>query len=187
MFEIHQGIVIPIPETLLISPFKEIWERDPDKDKHSKAMKEFAYIEFMCSYRKENPFIGMESYERHSKICQQVMKDIKYIPDELVLTGMEVYKDIEEKGSVELRYLKSLEDVANKTINWARGVDFSETDVQGRLKYNVKDVIRMTSDAGDILKNIADTRKRVQQQLYESSKTRGNREPGHYEKRPLNK
>ena len=39
LFKIQDKVVFPNPETLLISPFKEIWERDTDPDKHQ-AIKE---------------------------------------------------------------------------------------------------------------------------------------------------
>ncbi len=55
LFKIEGKKVYPNTETLLVSPFKEIWERDKSLDKE-KAIQEFAYIEFSTSMLKSNPY-----------------------------------------------------------------------------------------------------------------------------------
>ncbi len=40
LFEVSGKVVFPTAETLLTTPFKEIWERDKGKDNHQ-AKKEF--------------------------------------------------------------------------------------------------------------------------------------------------
>ena len=51
LFTIESKIVKPYTETLLISPFREIWERDTNAGKFT-AIDEFTYIEFMTSVKK---------------------------------------------------------------------------------------------------------------------------------------
>ena len=55
LFQVTDRAVFPNPETLLISPFKDIWERDESTNK-TVAIQEFAYIEFMTSMLKSNPY-----------------------------------------------------------------------------------------------------------------------------------
>ena len=55
LFQINGRAVFPNAETILISPFKDIWERDLSKNKEN-AIQEFAYIEFMTSMLKSNPY-----------------------------------------------------------------------------------------------------------------------------------
>ena len=50
LFIVTEKTVFPNTETLLISPFKDIWKRDKTKQKHH-ALEEFAYIEFMSSMK----------------------------------------------------------------------------------------------------------------------------------------
>ena len=50
LFTIESKIVKPYTETLLISPFREIWERDTNAGKFT-AIDEFTYIEFMTSVK----------------------------------------------------------------------------------------------------------------------------------------
>lgn len=55
LFTVENNVAIPNTETLLISPFKEVWERDKSKDK-GQAIKEFTFVELMSSKKKANPF-----------------------------------------------------------------------------------------------------------------------------------
>jgi len=55
LFTVTEKTVFPNAETLLISPFKDIWERDKTKQKIY-ALEELAYIEFMTSMKKSNPY-----------------------------------------------------------------------------------------------------------------------------------
>ena len=48
MFQIKNNIIEPIPETLLIPEFKNIWNKSKDKEI---AMKEFAYIYFTEDFK----------------------------------------------------------------------------------------------------------------------------------------
>lgn len=48
LFIVENNIAKPNTETLLIEPFKTIWERDKTKDKEQ-AIKEFTFIELMSS------------------------------------------------------------------------------------------------------------------------------------------
>ena len=57
LFSVEGKIVQPNTETLLVSPFKEIWARDKSKGKEN-ALEEFTYIEFMTSMLKSNPYKG---------------------------------------------------------------------------------------------------------------------------------
>ena len=48
LFIVENNIAKPNTETLLIEPFKTIWERDKTEDK-GQAIKEFTFIELMSS------------------------------------------------------------------------------------------------------------------------------------------
>ena len=42
LFKVVNNVVVPNTETLLISPFKEIWENDKTEDKEN-AMRDFCF------------------------------------------------------------------------------------------------------------------------------------------------
>ena len=67
LFTVENAVAKPNVETLLISPFKEIWERDTSSDK-SQAIKEFTFIELMTSKKKTNPYAGYADDIRFNKL-----------------------------------------------------------------------------------------------------------------------
>jgi len=97
LFTIESKIVKPYTETLLISPFREIWERDTNAGKFT-AIDEFTYIEFMTSVKKSNPYRGYTPEERAKRLAIDVMKHELYEPDELVKKGMESFIAVNQNG-----------------------------------------------------------------------------------------
>jgi hypothetical protein len=180
IFQIENNIVVPTPQALLIKDFKTIWDRDKSKKKEQ-AIKEFSYIEFMSSYQKNNPFINYEPFMRHRKICEHVFGDPKYIPDAQVKKAQETYEEIQNEGSVSLRFYKSLVTAVEKLIKFAEDVDLTARDNRGSAVYTPAHITQITSKAYDTLKQLSLMETKVQQDLYESSKTRGNREINHFE------
>ena len=71
LFQVTNKTVQPTVETLAISPFSEIWSRDRTRDKEI-ALKEFAYIEFMSSQLKTNPFKDYPDGEKSKKILEAI-------------------------------------------------------------------------------------------------------------------
>ena len=57
LFIVENNVAKPNTETLLISPFKEIWERDLTEDKEI-VLKEFTFMDLVSSKRKTNPYAG---------------------------------------------------------------------------------------------------------------------------------
>lgn len=183
IFLLENNVVKPTPESLLIRPFKQIWDRDKTVKKE-RAMKEIAYIEFMKSFKRSNPFIGYEDFDRHRKVCQFVFDDNKYVPDEVVQQAMKVYDELQNEGSLSLRYYKSLVQGVDKLIKFVETVDLDERDLKGTAVWNPTHITNITKTAGDTLKQLNMMKEQVEQELYESSKTRGNREINIFEQRP---
>jgi len=183
IFQIENNIVIPTPEVLLIKPFKVLWDRDKTTKKE-KVIKEFSYIEFMCSFKKSNPFIGYDPFNRHRKVCEHVFDDSKYIPDASVKAAISVYDEIQNESSLSLRFYRSLVKAVEKLIKFAEDVDLSERDNRGAPVYTPNHITQITSKAYDTLKQLTLMQQKVEQELYESNKTRGNREINHFEIRP---
>ena len=70
LFYIKENMVFPTPQALNINVFRNIWEKDKS-EKKEQALMEMAFVEFMCSYKKSNPFIGYtDLVEREHKILQ---------------------------------------------------------------------------------------------------------------------
>lgn len=183
IFLVENNTVKPTPQSLLIKPFKEIWERDKSTKKE-RAIKEFSYIEFMTSFKKTNPFIGYAPFDRHRKVCEHVFEDSKYIPDATVKSAMTLYDEIQTEGSVSLRFYKSLVSAVEKLIDFSNNVDLNERDAKGSAVWTPNHITQITSKAYDTLKQLSLMQQKVEQELYEASKTRGNREINIFEQRP---
>ena len=116
--------MFPNPETLLITPFKDIWERDKTPSK-AIAIQEFAYIEFMTSMLKSNPYREYPEETEGIRILSvmRVMKD-KGI-EELMEAARRIYEKHPETvfellGAYEeetrARYEPMIEDLQSKGI-----------------------------------------------------------------------
>ena len=84
LFVVENKLVTPNTETLMVSPFKEIWERD-NSDNKNLATKELTFVEFMSSKKKTNPYAGYDDISK-TPFMYQGEKDDRLIPMEKVIT-----------------------------------------------------------------------------------------------------
>ena len=182
IFEITGHIVRPTSAILLIKPFKKLWSRDNTKGK-SIAMQELAYIEFMISKRKTNPYKGYEDSIREKKIIEGVITKASWKPDIVVKEAMELYEIWQSKASPTARYYNANLQALQKTINYLNnGLDYEERNRSGMPVHKFTDVVRGMKEADQVLKSLTSLRKKVEEELYEASKTKGGKEINHYER-----
>lgn len=175
LFEINDGIVVPLPDILLIYPFKDIWDRDTTPKKPI-AMKEFAFIEFSCSYKKTNPYIGYPEEIRYDKIREGVFKDFPdWRPDELVTEAIRVYREFQTEASPSMKFYEAAMHGVVKLQDYYLKLDMTKLNKQGSPINKPSDVARGLSMTGAVLQNLENLRERVEQELFESNKVRGNR------------
>ena len=171
-------------ETILIEPFKTIWEtNEPDM-----ALRKFTYIEFMCSMKKSNPYIDYNEDVRGMKILQQSFPNESdeqiniIINDELVIQGMEVYKRFQREASPSLEFYEAALAAARKMSNFFMTVNISEKNPRsGMPVYKPSDITRALKDTNDVLKTLAGLREKVTMELYEDSKGKAGREINYFE------
>lgn len=182
IFEVNGNVVRPTANILTISPFKEIWKRDKSKTKNI-AMQEFAFIEFMVSKKKSNPFKGYDDEIKEEKIKEKVIVEDKWEADELVIEGIEIYKKWQFEASPTIRYYEANLSALSKTINYLTdGLDYEERNRSGMPVHKFNDVVRGIKEADQVLKSLTSLRKKVEEELYEASKTVGNKEINPYER-----
>lgn len=172
-FKIENGIVKPSPEILLVYPFSEIWLRDKSKKK-SQAILEFSYIVFLKSHKRENPFSGYDENIRESKIIESIFKK-EFIPDDLVLEACKMIDEFEENASPSLRFYKANTKALNTLTEFLQEVDLDERDERGKLIHNPNNIQRILDNAPKTLSGHQELKKKIQQELFESSKTRANK------------
>lgn len=192
LFNVINQVVMPTTEILLIYPFKDIWERDYSEHKFY-AIKEFTFIEFMCSPKKTNPFIGYSNVEERAKkiISNIYNKELvhetvtKWQPDDLVIEGMKLYREFLLDASPSLTFLESAENACEKLKQFFNTVNLNQTNVKGALLYKPRDVTSALKDTESVVKQIFALREKVEQELFETSKTLKNRTINPYEESPL--
>ena len=173
LFTIESKIVKPYTETLLISPFREIWERDTNAGKFT-AIDEFTYIEFMTSVKKSNPYRGYTPEERSKRLAVDIMKHELYEPDELVKKGMEVLVEFQQTASPTYNYYMSAKRAIYKIQTFFDTFDLSEKNEKtGMPLYKPKDVTTTVNDTEKVLQNLSALQEKVDNELFETTKTKG--------------
>lgn len=172
LFEIKGSIVYPYPETLIISPFKEIWNRDRSQKKE-RALEELSYIEFMTSHLKSNPYKGYPEDIRGSKIVLDIMKDKKWRPDKKIKEGIEKINEFQNEASPTLGYYKSVRKANENLKLFFDTVDLNEVNEKtGNPLYKPRDITSAINDASRNISELNALEKKVEEELFDSVKTK---------------
>jgi hypothetical protein len=176
LFKIEGKIVYPHAETLLITPFKELWARDETEDKNN-ALEEYAYIEFMSSVRTTNPFRQYGEERKELEIIKNSITQEDWKPDALVKAGIAKIVEMQKAGSSTYNYYMAAKKVVENLQLFFMTVDITETNVKtGALLYKPRDI---TSAINDVEKNVANLKAlevKVEQELYETTKKKADKE-----------
>lgn len=175
LFVVENSVVKPNVETLMISPFKEIWERDKTKGKE-RAIKEFTFIEFMSSKKKTNPYAGFDDGRRFESL-RTTYFDSEWEMDELVETALIKVREFQEKASPTFQYYISATKAAEKMRQFFNTFDINERNERnGNPVYKPRDITSALNDTDKVLQNLNSLKEKVEQELFEETKTRGNKE-----------
>lgn len=172
LFQINDKAVYPNPETLMIYPFSDIWERDTSPGKEI-AIQEFAYMEFMVSMLKSNPYREYQDDRKEIVIRQEVIRELDWQPDELVQAGMDKLREFQTEGSLTYRYWISNKVALEKQIEFFEQVDINERNPKTFAPiYKPKDIPDAVANAEKVLTTINALKTKVDEELFESAKTR---------------
>lgn len=171
LFEIENSVVSPNKETLLISPFKEIWERDKTKKK-TKAMSEFAYIEFMASMKKTNPYRQYPEEKKPEVLKNEIIKDKSWKPDKLIHEAIEKIKVFQKEASNTYNFYMSAKRAAEKMQDFFNNFDINERDERDKPIYKPRDITTALNDTEKVLINLKSLEKKVDEEIFEETKNR---------------
>ena len=150
IFEISGNVVRPTPQILQVKIFKKIWERDKT-EKKSTAMQEFAYVEFMVSEKKTNPYKGYSDEIREKKIREGVIHTEEWEPDILIDAAIEWYNEWQEEAAPSMRYYKANLSAVEKTIVYLQdGINYEERNKSGMPVHKFTDVVRGVREADGV-------------------------------------
>lgn len=179
LFTIDNNVAKPTTETLLISPYKEIWERDISKDK-SRAIREFTYIELYSSKKKTNPYSGYEDNQRDKEL-RKLLFSIEWEPDELIKEAIDKIEKFQQEASPSYTFYVAANIAANKLKDFFLTFDFNERDRTGKPIFKPKEISSAINDAEQNIRSLNNIKEKVEQELFEATKTRNNREVNHFE------
>ena len=171
LFIVENSIAKPNTETLLITPFKEIWERDSTSDK-SRAIKEFTFMELMTSKKKTNPYAGYADEARFEKL-QLILFDEDWEPDTLVEQGMIKIAEFQKEASPTYSYYLSVLEATEKMKSFFTSFDINEVNDKGARVFKPNEIVMAISNTDKLLQNLHSMKDKVEQELFEQTKTRG--------------
>lgn len=180
LFEVVDKKVSPTKEILLIYPFSEIWNRD-NKTKVI-AIKEFSYIEFMCSVKQTNPYFGYTKENRKVQLGKDIFNDPSYTPDTLIESAIEKYEHFLNEASFSMSYFLAAKQAAEKIKSFFQTFDINERNEKTNAPiYKPKDITSSIVDTDVVLQKLDMLHKKVEQEIFDTSKTRGNKEINYFE------
>lgn len=172
LFTVQNSAVIPNPEVLMISPFKEILKRDKTKGK-TKALKEFAYIEFMSSKKQTNPFAGYDENIREEKIIERVF-DKGYKADKLVKEAIQFIIGLYEENSPSYSFYLAAKLGAEKVKEFLKNVDLNEIHPKTENRvHKPQDILKTLNETSKVLVTLADLKKKIESENITLTRTRG--------------
>lgn len=173
LFIVEGNIAKPNPETLLIEPFKTIWERDTDVDK-SIAIKEFTYMELMTSKKRSNPYAGYNEEMRKEKLVEMLFHRLPdWEVDSLVEQGMAEIVTFQKEASPTYSYYISVLGATEKMKQFFNEFDINEVNEKGARVFKPNEIIMAIANTDKLLQNLNSMKEKVEQELFEQSKTRG--------------
>lgn len=181
LFVVENGVAKPNTETLLISPFSDIWERDRTVNKEV-AIKELTFIEFMSSKKKSNPYAGYDDEMRFDKLKQDFFSE-SWTMDVLLEQALIKVKEFQEEASPTYQYYIAATKAAEKMRGFFNSFDINERNERtGNPVYKPADITRALNDTDKVLQNLNSMKEKVEQELFEQTKTRGNKQINPFER-----
>jgi len=167
LFDYENYKVILHPDSVSIPPFKEIWERDKSKNKHT-ATKELSYVYFVVDFK--SPYSIYGDAERPAKVQEDFIKDSEWKPDTAVLSAIDRYDEFQETYS--MKFLKSARGLAEKLQKYFDKVDFEEMDEKGNPVYKATDAMRNLKDVGMVMESLNKVEAKVKKEVADGAKVK---------------
>lgn len=174
LFKITDSVVYPNEETLLIEPFKTIWERD-DSPKKEVALKEFTYIEFMSSQLKSNPYRGYRESARDSILKKNIIQDENWIPDILIREAIEKIEDFQRNGSTSYSLYKKAIAAKEKLEDFFDDFNLKEKTDKGAYLLKPKDITGALLDLDKVIVNLESLKEKIEKELFEEVRNKSDK------------
>lgn len=174
LFKITDSVVYPNEETLLIEPFKTIWERD-DSPKKEVALKEFTYIEFISSQLKSNPYRGYRESARDSILKKNIIQDENWIPDILINEAIEKIEEFQKNGSASYSLYKKAIAAKEKLEDFFDDFDLNDKTDKGTYLLKPKDITGALLDLDKVIVNLESLKEKIEKELFEEVRNKSDK------------
>lgn len=173
LFRVVGHRVVPSDETVLIGPFRKILERDKSKEKGT-ALKELAYVEFMCSEGKTNPYRQIPVTVRSQEVVRDLFgSDSTWKPDRLVKEAMDRYIFFLREASATYSYYLAAKRAAESVQSFFLNVDLSKMNPKTGLPiYKPKDITSALIETDKVITNLNALARKVSEEQFEEVRTR---------------
>ena len=135
----------------------------------------------MVSKKRTNPYAGYSDEERLKKLSLLYYNDEQAEIDTLVEQGMAKLVEFQTEGSATYSYLVSLYNIANRIKHYFNTVDIDERDDKNKPIHTISNITRAIGEIDKVLQTLHTAETKVEQELYETTKTRSNKEINPYE------
>ena len=177
LIEISNHLAMPSPYTLAIKEFKKLYKRDKSKGKET-AVKELAYIYFMCNHN--SPYAVYDGEEKEGKIKDSVFGEkSEWKADALVKDSCKRYLGLMDTHAILL--LKSARNSVKKLERYFDDVDLTLMDDKtGKPIFSAKDLVANLTKVGDVVQGLSKLEDIVKREEQERASTRGGVELNKY-------
>lgn len=168
LFKIQDHKLTISEEAFLLKPFSTLYKRDRSEQK-LKALKELAFVYFMCDPRSDFYYIT-DVEERQAKIIND-LELTKWKPDSKVKEAMDYYSSFKTAGA-------NLLDTAlygvNKLKEAIKNIDLEDRDKNERPIYKLSEYTKTLKEITPLVDMLVNAEKRVSQELEQVNTARGN-------------
>jgi len=157
MFKLVNNNITIDPNLLPIPEFRELWDRDKDKNKLN-AYKELTYIYYFADYK--SPYQNIPEELREKKVKEEYIRDDSWKADEAVNEAIKKYQLLQETHS--MRLLSSAKIAVDKLSAYFRDSDPNDRNYSANL-----------SKLGATIESIDKLEKRVKSEQSTAEQIRG--------------
>ena len=182
LFQIQHNRVTFAPQTLLLTPYKKLWDRDKNKEK-TVAIAELGYVWYFCDIK--SPYsIVLDSEERTKEIIK-IIKELPngWIPDQDVKEACHYFKESQKTVSSEI--LDNTIELMLRINDFLSTLDPKETyeDKFGNLKYknDFTKIVNAAKQVPGLLKTLSEVREQVLKEQEVDTGIRGNKQKSLFE------
>lgn len=144
LFEVTEGKVKVLSETLLIPEFNDIYVKY-GKDK---AGKYFSFIYFLCDFK--SPYTTYESTIIEDKVKQDFIPDLEITPE--VKVAIDRYREFQDTPS--MRLLKASKRACEEMRKFLENIDLNERTKAGTPVYKPADISKALVDVPKIQQSL---------------------------------